>query len=114
MPAPDYQWLPKADLLEQITAPDDARLELARQAACDYVERVKPALVWVDAVPADVPAGVRAGAVLMVSRLLARRGAPLGLAEFGNELGTAARVVANDPDVERLLGIGRYAKPQVR
>lgn len=112
-PEDGYAWFPKADVIAVVSAPDDARLELARRAAAAYVERVKPALVWVDAARADVPDTVWEGAILMLTRLLARRGSPQGLAEFAGELGTAARVVGTDPDVERMLGTGRYAKPQV-
>ena len=49
------------------------------------------------------------GAQLLTARYWARRGSPTGLASFG-EFGAAA-VVRLDPDVERLLGVGRYAKP---
>lgn len=116
MPAVDgYAWLPaakvKAALGRQLAGGTDEDLETARTAAAAYVEARRADLVWLDALPGDVPADVWLGAVLMTNRLLARRGSPQGLAELG-EFGPAT-VLRTDPDVERLLGIGRYAKPTV-
>lgn len=115
MPAPDYAWLPAEDVKAALGrglvegSPQD--LEDARVAAAAYVERYRPDLVWLDADKADVPTDVWLGAVLMTNRLLARRGSPTGVAEFG-EFGPAS-VLRTDPDVERLLGIGRYGRPVI-
>lgn len=115
MPAPDYAWLPQADLLQFLgsNASGEAATDVdrARKAAAAYVEQAKPSLVYVDATPDDMPANVLAGAMLLASRLLARRSSPSGVASFG-EFGPAA-VLRSDPDVDRLLGVGRYAKPAV-
>jgi len=119
MPAtstPPYAWLDPeavaAYLGATITDAEAADVEVARQAAADYVERVKRSLVYLDAAPEDIPASVRSGAMLLVSRLLARRSSPAGLATFG-EFGAQA-VRAHDADIDRMLGLGRYGKPRVR
>ena len=115
MPAPDYAWLDQAELLDflgSVAAGESATdVDQARRAAAAYVESVKPSLVYAGAVPADMPANVIAGAQLYAARLLARRSSPGGVASFG-EFGPAA-VLRSDPDVDRLLGLGRYAAPQV-
>lgn len=115
MPAPDYAWLDLPDLKvflgATIAGTPDADVDQARKAAAAYVEQAKPSLVYAGAVPDDIPANVVAGAQLFAARLLARRSSPAGVASFG-EFGPAA-VLRSDPDVDRLLGLGRYAAPQV-
>jgi hypothetical protein len=116
VPAIDgFSWLAaarvKAALGRSIAGGTDQDLEDARKAAATFVERRRPDLVWLDATDQDVPADVWLGAVLLTNRLLARRGSPQGVAELG-EFGPA-HVARTDPDVERLLGIGRYGKPVV-
>lgn len=116
MPAIDgFAWLPAVKVKEAmgraLVGGTDADLEAARTAAAAWVESRRPDLVWLNATAADIPPDVWLGAVLLTNRLLARRGSPQGVAELG-EFGPAA-VLRSDPDVERLLGIGRYAKPRV-
>lgn len=116
MPAPDYAWLPAqavADTMGRSLAggtPQD--LENARKAAAAWVEDQRRDLVWLDAAMADVPPQVWLGAVLLTNRLLARRGSPQGVAEFSGEFGPAA-ILRTDPDVEKLLGLGRYGRPVI-
>lgn len=88
-----------------------ADVETHRAAAGDYVERQRRDLfVDVGGVPTFTPpASVLLGAVMIVARLAARKGSPQGLASFG-EFGPAA-VLRLDPDIERMCGIGRSAKP---
>lgn len=78
-----------------------------------HLDRVTAAVVsWVErnVVVDDLGHGAEheLGAILLAARLYARRGSPLGVAAFA-ELG-AAYVSRHDPDVERLLGLG---KPKV-
>jgi len=120
-------WLASDEVAAQLklsgwTAGDSlpANVERHRLATAAYVERARrdlvvPAVYDVDGVtvltPATFtpPADVVDGALLMVGRLVAREGSPQGLASFG-EFGPAA-VIRSDPDVERLLGVGRYGRP---
>lgn len=116
MPAIDgYSWLPgdkvKAALGRGMVDGTPEDLETARLAAAAFVEGRRRDLVWLDALPSEVPADVWLGAVLLTNRLLARRGSPQGVAEVG-EFGPAA-VLRTDPDVERLLGLGRYGRPVI-
>ncbi len=96
-------------------ASDDS--ERARLAAAAYVERVRPDLFTVTVSGADTlvtydpDAAVVHGARLLAARLHARRSTPQGLASFG-EFGPAG-ILRLDPDVERLLGVGRSATPAI-
>lgn len=107
-------WLASDEVAAQLkltpwTAGDSlpANVERHRLATAAYVERARRDLVVVDTF--TPPADVVDGALLMVGRLVAREGSPQGLASFG-EFGPAA-VIRSDPDVERLLGVGRYGRP---
>lgn len=116
MPALDnYAWLPaervKAALGRGMVEGTPQDLEDARRAAAAWVEDHRRDLVWLDALEGDVPPTVWMGAVLLTNHILSRHGSPQGLAEFG-EFGPAA-IVRSDPDVERLLGIGRYGRPVI-
>lgn len=86
---------------------DDAKLTATLQAAVAYVERVRSDLDFESGVPADVSLGT----VRLAGRWHTRRRSPDGLVNMA-ELG-ASRVPGVDPDIERLLGIGRYGKPVV-
>lgn len=107
----DPGWLP-ADLVAgelqgvDFPLPDD--VEQKRAAVVAFVERNRRDLFAAGGlfVPTD---DVVAGALMLVGRLHARKGSPQGLASFG-EFGASA-VLRIDPDVERLLGIGRAGKP---
>lgn len=85
-------------------------VEDVRRAAGAWVERQRRDLFTGQGID-QVGGDVLAGATLMVARLSARKGSPLGLASFA-EFGPSA-VLKLDPDIERLLGLGRYAKPVV-
>lgn len=106
-------WLP---LPVDVSSSDGAHG--ARLAAAAYVRRVRPDLFGLaaDGVTALTPdpvahADVVQAGQLVAARLWARRGSPTGLASFG-EFGPGA-IRSVDPDVERLLGIGRSAAPVV-
>lgn len=111
MPAPDYAWLPIADVAAQIARQgdpaDDVTLEAARVGAAAYVERVRPDLDWTG----DPSPDVKLGALILAARFHARKGSPMGVATFA-EFG-AAQIVRLDPDVERLLGLARHARPRI-
>lgn len=82
----------------------------ATAAAAAYVEEVRPDFITGDTEELYAPtASVKFGAAMLAARLYERRGALLGVApSAGYE--EAATIVRSDPDVERLLGIGR-ARP---
>lgn len=118
----DGSWLP-ADAVRSylgVTVAESAQgveAERCRLAAADVVERLRYDRITVvitaegtevtfDPSPAIVEAGV-----LLAARLYARKGSPGGLASFG-DFGPGA-VLRVDPDVERLLGVGRYSRPVV-
>lgn len=116
-----YPWLPtdRVHRWLKLTDTDDADLlalvEDCRQAAGDYCERQRPDLYApaTETTPARfaaTPSVVQAG-VLSAARLYARIGSPAGLAAYA-EIG-AAEILRIDPDVTRLLGVGRYAPPRV-
>lgn len=94
-------------------APDaDVRLDAVRQGVAEFVERNRadlwsPAANDPERVFAPTPA-VRQGAILLGARLIARRGAPLGLQSYGE---FAASILRSDPDIGLMLGIGRNARP---
>jgi hypothetical protein len=96
---------------------DDVTLAVALDSAVDYVQDVlegsynfvgDPLLALL--LPAPTPRIVQ-GTLLYASRLHNRRRSPDGTVDMG-ELGTA-RIPSNDPDIERLLGIGRWRAPMV-
>lgn len=115
-----YPWLPLDKVLRWLQVdPADTVLgsvvEDCRKAAADYCQDQRGDL-WTDpqldgttsfeATDRIVQAGLLAAA-----RLFARRSSPAGLASYG-EFG-ATEVLRLDPDVERLLGVGRYAAPVI-
>lgn len=117
----DGSWLPLAAVLAHVGVsadqPQAAEVDRARLAAAAHVEQLRGDLVTVviDAqgtvVSFDAQPQVLFAATLLAARLFARRSSPTGLASYG-EFGPAA-VLRLDPDVERLLGVGRYAPPRV-
>lgn len=112
MPDSVAPWLSSEAVSDQLDAPlVDGGLspsaERARLAAAAWVERRRRDL-FVAAVFTPT-ADVELGALLLAHRLYARKGSPQGLASFG-ELGVGA-VLRLDPDIERLVGVGRHGKP---
>lgn len=120
MPAP-YPWLTQAAVATQLGLqlaegePLPPKAEQARLGAGALVERARADLAWVDSgtgEPVELVGGdLLAGAALLTARLHARTGSPLGVASYG-EFGPAG-VPRFDADIDRLLGLGRYAKPRV-
>lgn len=96
----------KADL-EITDDRDDTELQTMLGAAVGYVERVRADVTFDDGSgTGDVPDDLHLGTIRLAGRWHTRRRSPDGLVSMA-ELGSA-RVPAFDPDIERLLGIGRY------
>lgn len=80
-------------------AADEAHADRCVAAAVEFVERHVP-------LPATgYGPSVELGAVMLAARWYARRGSPQGVVGY-SDLG-AAYVSRTDPDVARLLGLGR-------
>lgn len=114
----DGAWLLLADVtaLPGVDPSDTAAVDLARLAAAAWVEQARSDLLGVvgldDLTASYFPTpDVYQAAVLLTGRIYARRTSPTGLASYG-EFGPAA-VLRFDPDIERLLGLGRYARPRI-
>ena len=107
-----FPWLPVADVVAWIGASagaNAAEIEWARAAAADYVEDNRRDLFDEDGVFRPTPRVVMA-AKLAAARCYARKGSPVGISPASySEFGAA--ILAYDPDVERFLGVGRYATP---
>lgn len=108
-------WPPSLDQLKvhmKVTdSRDDERLQLVLDAAVVYVQRVH-ADRWsfgdqFSELP-DVPVDIALGTMSLAARLHLRRRSPDGLVSNG-DLGVA-RVATTDPDIERLLRIGRFRR----
>lgn len=85
-------------------------LESATLAAVAFVERQRPDLATGQTDPTyDPPDDVKHGAAMLAARLYERRGAILGVAPSAG-FEDAATILRDDPDIERLLQIGR-ARP---
>ena len=91
---------------------DDSRLDLVLDAAVEFVQRVRPSFNYAadpdSALPAPT-ADLKLGTLRLAGRWHTRRRSPDALIQMG-DLG-ASRVPSFDPDIDRLLGIGRYAGP---
>ncbi|WP_380166596.1 hypothetical protein [Jannaschia sp. R86511] len=89
---------------------DDAVNESAG-AAVGWLASVRPDLADdLGLLDDTLPADVLEGTLLMGARLYARRGTPVG-AQPGVE-GGGGGLLRVDPDVERLVGIGRHRHPR--
>jgi hypothetical protein len=94
---------------------DDASLSVLLDAAVAYVERELYGEFDFDGTLAGlVPfptQDVSTGTIRLAGRWHNRRRSPDGLIDMG-ELGNA-RISSYDPDIERMLGIGRFRRPMV-
>lgn len=94
---------------------DDERLASALAAAVAHVEEARAGdfnfLADEDSELAAPTHNLRTGTVRLAVRWYERLRSPEGLVDLG-ELGSA-RIPSVDPDIERLLGIGRYRLPYV-
>lgn len=112
----DAPWLPAQLVTAQLgggITPED--VEPDRLAVAAWVAGERPDLPWSDytapdvAEPVSPPADVLRGVLLLAARLYARRSSPTGVVT-GYE-GAVAELLRQDPDVERMVGIGRARKP---
>lgn len=105
----------KADLaVEDADTRDDEQLQVMVDAAVAFVERVHAGRYrfGIEGESPDLPepgADLVLGTVRLARRWYERRRSPDGLVSMG-ELG-AARIPSIDPDIERLLRIGRFRDP---
>lgn len=94
---------------------DDERLEQVLDAAVSFVERVHAGGFNFDADPvSDLPdpdADLALGTLRLAGRWHVRRRSPDALIAAG-ELGTS-RVPSFDPDIDRLLRLGRFRGPVI-
>jgi hypothetical protein len=92
---------------------DDDRLTTVLDAAVSFVEGVRPEFNF-DADPlSESPAPTAdlvLGTIRLAGRWHTRRRSPDALIQMA-ELG-AARIPSFDPDIDRLLGIGKYTPPR--
>ncbi|MFI5607774.1 head-tail connector protein [Amycolatopsis sp. NPDC051903] len=101
----------KADLKIPTTS-DDPVLQQNLDAAVAFVEGVRSDLDFADEPEGPAPdSQVILGTVRLAGRWFTRRRSPEALVDMG-ELGST-RVPSFDPDIERLLRIGRYRGPVV-
>jgi hypothetical protein len=114
------EWLTLADLktemgIEPDDTRDDAQLQTVLDAAVTFVERVRHGQFDFDGDPlSDLPAptaDLTLGTLMLARRWHTRRRSPDGLVQMA-ELGSA-RVSSFDPDIDRLLRLGRHARPVV-
>lgn len=94
---------------------DDTRLQRALDAAVAFVERVRKGHFNFDGDPvSELPAptpDVKLGTLRLAHRWYLRRRSPEGMLNMAEQ--GAARVSSYDPDIDRLLRIGRHARPVV-
>lgn len=119
---PDLTWPPTLEEFKtdrQVSDDiDDESLQQNLDAAVAFVERVKDGLFdfsngldsGSDCLPAP-DADLRLGTLRLAGRWKTRMRSPDGLLNLG-ELGSS-RVPSFDPDIERLLRIGRYTPPVI-
>jgi hypothetical protein len=96
---------------------DDARLTTDLAAAVSFVERVRPDFEYDPLDPAQFGkpapnADTRLGTLRLAGRWNLRRRSPDGMIAVSQEMGSA-RVPSFDPDIDRLLRLGRHQKARV-
>ncbi|QFU87876.1 phage head-tail connector protein [Amycolatopsis sp. YIM 10] len=103
----------KADLkIPESDTRDDAVLAQQLAAAIAFIQRVRPEFNYAADPLTELPeptADLELGTLRLAGRWFTRRRSPDALVAMG-ELGSA-RIPAFDPDIERLLGIGRFRGP---
>lgn len=105
----------KTDLNVDLTdTRDDVAYQDVLSAAVDFVERVRPGFNYGADPSSELPdptEDLKLGTIRLATRWISRRKSPDGLIGM-QELGQF-RVPNVDPDIERLLGIGRYRGPVI-
>jgi hypothetical protein len=103
--------------LEQQSDPSEddlARLQRDLDAAVEFVERIHAGRFNFSGAPSVLPLpgpSLKLGTLMMAIRLDTRRRSPDGSVYMGEQ--GAARVSREDPDISRLLRIGRHSIPRV-
>lgn len=100
--------------IEPTDTRDDARLKQVLDAAVVFVERVRPKFNYTADLGSSLPdpsPDLILGTVRLAGRWHTRRRSPDALIEMG-EMGSS-RVPSIDPDIDRLLRLGRHAVPVV-
>lgn len=94
---------------------DDTRLQRVLDAAVVFVERVRKGHFNFEGDPmSELPApsaDLKLGTMMLAQRWHTRRRSPDGLVAMA-DMGSA-RVMSFDPDIDRLLRLGRHARPRV-
>jgi hypothetical protein len=93
---------------------DDDRLQLVLDAALAFASRVRADLNWAEESGSDLPDPSDdhwLGVLRLAGRWHQRRQTPDGIVQTNDQ--GSWRVPSVDPDVERLLGIGRYRGPVI-
>jgi hypothetical protein len=115
-------WLQTDDVkrwlrLNAVDSTDDDLVTAAAAMAEPYVERCRPEWAGIDATDPDNPVHVYLpdaetyqGAVMYAAREYRRRNSPAGIETFGDATSFVSRF---DPDIERALQTGSYARPVV-
>lgn len=91
---------------------DDDGLQTQLDAALSFAHEVRADLNWDSDPDSELPAPTAThelGVIRLAGRWWTRRRSPDGLVQ-SNELGSS-RIPSVDPDIERMLGIGRYRNP---
>lgn len=104
-------WVTLADVRTDVTAPagqvDDARLQACLDAAKACVEAARTDLA-ASFTAATPPANVKLGTVRLAVRWYKRRVVPEG--QNMSELGMLGGVPYSDPDIDRMLGVGKWRR----
>jgi hypothetical protein len=105
----------KRDAKKEGVPLDDTVLQANLDAAVSFVQRVRSEFNYTadatldPAVNPDPTADLKLGTLRLAARWFARRTSPEALVEMGDL--PAGRIPSFDPDIDRLLGIGRYRGP---
>lgn len=106
--------LPDAETAADLTEADQQRYARRLNAAVEFVERIHKGRFNFDGNPqstAPLPGeGLKLGTLMLARRWNTRRRSPEGLVTFGEG---ASRISFDDPDLNRLLRVGRHAIPRV-
>ena len=116
------QWLQIDDVkswlrLSATDTTDDELLASSAAMAEPYVERCRPEWRGIDVTDPEAPVPVYLpdaetyqAAVMLAGRVYRRRNSPAGIETFGDVVSFVARY---DPEIERALQTGSYARPVV-